>query len=281
MNDAKQFAGKAALVTGGGSGIGRAIAEKFASAGASVIVSDKSGASAAEVVRTIEDAGGKAVACVGDLTQMPAAQALAETARREFGGLHVAVNAAGGGYIRGAEAPIGEILYDRWKEELDRNLETTFLAMHVALPLMAETTDHGSLVNISSLAGLFGGPGNPGYFAAKHAVIGLSKHAALAYAGRVRVNVICPGAIPTPGMLGAFGGNPAMLAQIAKNPVGREGTSDDVANAALWLSSDAASFLTGVVLPVDGGVHASTIASVKTAAKQDSDVERKQPATAP
>jgi len=274
MSDVAQFAGKTVLVTGGGSGIGRSVAETFASAGANVIVADMNPVTSAEVVGVIGDAGGRAVACIGDLTQMAAAQTLARTARDEFGGLHIAVNAAGGGHVPGAGPPIGEILHDRWKEELDRNLETAFLSMHVELPLIAETTDLGSVVNISSLAGLFGGPGNPGYFAAKHAVIGLSKHAALAYAGRVRVNVICPGAIPTPGMLEAFGGNPQFLAQIGNNPVGRAGRAEDIANAALWLASDSASFITGILLPVDGGTHASTIASVRSGAKADSDSEQ-------
>lgn len=266
MIEAQQFAGKVALVTGGGSGIGRAIALKFASVGASVILADINGTTAAGVVAEIEGAGGRAVACVGDLTRMPAAQSLARTALNEFGGLHMAVNAAGGGYVEGAELPIGEIAYDRWKAELDRNLETTFLSMHVALPLIAQTTDRGSLVNISSLAGMFGGPGNPAYFAAKHAVIGLTKHAALAYAGRVRVNAICPGAIPTPGMLDAFGGDPAFLSQMGQNPAGKAGDPSDIAEAAFWLCSEAAAFVDGIILPVDGGVHATTIASVRTSA---------------
>lgn len=269
MSDAKQFSGKVALVTGGASGIGRAIALEFASAGASVIVADLNAAGTAEVIREIEEAGGQAIPCVGDLTRMEAAEALASTARGEFGGLHIAVNAAGGGYVKGAELPIGKIAHDRWKAELERNLETAFLSMHTTLPLIAETTDRGSLVNISSLAGMFGGPGNPGYFAAKHAVIGLTKHAALAYAGRVRANAICPGAIPTPGMLDAFGGNPAFLDQIGENPVGRAGEARDIAAAALWLSSEAASFVNGIILPVDGGTHATTIASVRTSASKE------------
>lgn len=269
MSDARPFTGKVAVVTGGGSGIGRAIAQEFALAGASVIVADLNGVATAEAVSEIEAAGGHAVACVGDLTRMDAAELLAETARSEFGGLHMAVNAAGGGYVKGAELPVGEIAHDRWKAELERNLETTFLSMHVELPLIAETTDKGSLVNISSLAGMFGGPGNPGYFAAKHAVIGLTKHAALAYAGRVRANVICPGAIPTPGMLDAFAGSPAFLAQIGQNPVGRAGNVGDIAAAALWLSSEAAGFVNGIILPIDGGVHATTIASVRTSARSE------------
>lgn len=266
MPEAQAFAGKVALVTGGGSGIGRAIARKFAAAGASVVLADIDPSTAAEAVEEIEGAGGRAIASVGDLTQMPAAQSLATTAKNAFGGLHMAVNAAGGGYVEGAELPIGEIPYDRWKAELDRNLETTFLSMHVALPLITQTTSRGSLVNISSLAGMFGGPGNPGYFAAKHAVIGLTRHAALAYAGRVRVNAICPGAIPTPGMLDAFGGAPEFLSQLGQNPAGRAGEASDIAEAAFWLCSDASAFVDGIILPVDGGIHATTIASVRTSA---------------
>ena len=248
------FAGRVALVTGGGSGIGRAAAELFARHGASVLVADRDDEGGAATVALIEGVGGTArfqrvdVADPDDVTAMVAA------AVEAFGRLDVALNNAG---MPGTYASLDQQTIADWDRTLAVNLTGVFLSMQAEIPVMLETGG-GAIVNTASAAGLIGFANLPAYVASKHGVVGLTKAVALEFARKdVRVNAVCPGTIRTP-MLEGFAGSEEALQGMGKMlPVGRLGTSEEVAEAAVWLCSDAASFITGHALCVDGGVIAT------------------------
>jgi len=241
-----------ALVTGGASGIGRAIAERFAREGARVVVADKNGTRAAETVSRIVAAGGEALAVTTDVTDASAVAALAEAAMERFGRVDVLVNNAG--FSAGDE--ILTIDEATWALNLEINLTSVYRCCRAFLPGMLER-GRGAIVNVSSVNGLTG-LGEEGYAAAKAGMVSLTQNMALKYGPRgVRVNALAPGTVQTPIWDARLAADPAVFAHLVPwYPLGRVGEPEDVAHAALFLASNEAAWITGVVLPVDGGLMA-------------------------
>lgn len=247
--------GRVALVTGGASGIGRATVERLVAAGASVVVADLDGPTAARLVAGLPDAAGRARSVEADVTDPAAVDAAVATAVDELGGLHLAVNSAG---TAGTFAALPDQRLEAWERTLAVNLTGTFLCLQRELPAIV-ASGGGAVVNVSSAAGLMGFANLPAYVASKHGVIGLTKSVALEYArAGVRVNAVCPASIRTPMLEGFAGGDEQVLEGMGRGqPVGRLGTPEEVAAAIVWLCSDAASFVTGHAMAVDGGVLAT------------------------
>jgi NAD(P)-dependent dehydrogenase (short-subunit alcohol dehydrogenase family) len=248
------FKGKVAFVTGGANGIGRATALAFAHAGASVVVADVSEDNQ-ETVRLIEDSGGRALAVMCDVTHPEDVKRALDETIKTFGRLDFAFNNAG---IEQKPALMASLDETQWNRIINVNLGGVFLCMKYELELMLKGGG-GAIVNTASGAGVKGFKDQAAYVAAKHGVVGLTKAAALDYAPHnIRINVVCPGIIDTP-MMGRFGGGTAEGWQrerelgAARQPIGRVGRTDEIANAVLWLCSDAASFVVGHAMVVDGG----------------------------
>ncbi len=251
-----RLAGKVALVTGAGSGIGRAAAVRFAAEGAAVGVLDLVADAADETVELIGKDGGRAVAVTADVGDAAQLAAAVERVAAGLGPVGVLYNNAGvdsAGSVAVAEE-------DDWDRALRVNAKGTFL---VSRAVLAHMPDGGAIVNQGSVAGLVGVPNFAAYCAAKGAVIALTRSMAVDLAPRgIRVNVICPGTVYTPlmePMLRARGGGDlqAGLAKtLLKYPIGRLGTPEEIANVALFLASDEASFMTGSVVTPDGGMTA-------------------------
>jgi NAD(P)-dependent dehydrogenase (short-subunit alcohol dehydrogenase family) len=245
----KSLENKVAIVTGGGSGIGKAISLLYASEGAKIVVTDIDEKGGIETVSEIKAQGGEAVFVRAD-TSMPAdSESVVEQTVKQYGGLHIAVNNAG---IGGPLKPTGEYPIDSWNKVISINLSGVFYGLRYQIPAML-ASGGGNIVNIASILGKVGTPGSPAYVAAKHGVIGLTEAAALEYAKQnVRINSIGPGYILTPLLTKSL--NPdAMKALEGLHPMGRLGTAQEVAELALWLNSDKASFVTGSYYNVDGG----------------------------
>jgi len=242
------LAGKTALVTGAGSGIGREIAYRFADENANVVVSDMNETGGAETVAGILQRKGHAIFLRADTSNPKDSDATVRAAVEEFGAVHIAVNNAG---IGGASAPVGEYPIDSWDRVIAVNLSGVFYGMRYQIPAML-AAGGGSIVNISSVLGQVGFRNSAAYVAAKHGILGLTKSAALEYGTRqIRVNAVGPGFIMTPLLKNM---SPETLKVVeGMHAVGRLGTSDEVAQMVLWLSSDHASFVTGAYYPVDGG----------------------------
>ncbi len=249
------LAGKVALVTGGASGIGRATALAMAREGARVVVADVAEAGGAETVQRIAAAGGQAVFQRADVAEPDDVEALVRCAVETYGRLDCAFNNAG---IEGAVAAPHEYPDDVFDRVIAVNLKGVWLCLKAEVRQML-AQGGGAIVNTASAAGLVGAPTISAYDASKHGVVGLTKSFALAYARQgIRVNAVCPGIIRTPMVERSFlARDPNAAARLeASEPVGRLGTPEEVAEAVVWLCSDAASFVTGVALPVDGGMVA-------------------------
>ena len=241
--------GKVALVTGAASGIGRATALALARDGARVLVADRDGAGVQAVAKAIAQQGGEAVATQTDVSQPEQVEAMVRAAVDAFGRLDCAVNGAG---ILATPALLHELALDQWERTLAVNLTGVFLCMQHELRVMREQ-GAGSIVNVASGGGVLGTPALGHYCASKHGVLGLTKTAALENArGGVRVNAICPGSTDTPMLQGFMGSSPEARKMIlASAPPGRLGTAEEVAQAAVWLCSDRASYVSGESLFVD------------------------------
>ncbi|HXX85652.1 MAG TPA: SDR family oxidoreductase [Casimicrobiaceae bacterium] len=251
-NGKGQFTGKVAFVTGAASGIGRSAAIAFAREGASVVVADVSDQGNRETARMIEEQGGRTLAVRCDVTRAEDVKAALHKTIEAFGRLDIAFNNAGvepKKLVRTAE-----VEEEEWDRIINIDLRGVFLCMKHEIPLMLKQGG-GAIVNTSSGAGVIGIKGNPAYAAAKHGVIGLTRSAALEYAAaNVRVNAVCPGYVDTPMMARFTGGTAEGRARVvSEEPIGRMAQPEEIANAVLWLCSDASSFTVGHALVVDGG----------------------------
>jgi len=250
----QQFSGKVALVTGGASGLGRASAIALAQEGAKVAVSDVSVSEGETTARMISAAGGQAIFVRADVTNSAEVEALVQETAKTFGRLDLALNNAG---IDGARARTADYPEDIWHQVININLTGVFLCLKFELPLMVKQGS-GVIINMSSVAGVTGFPGHAAYTASKHGVIGLTKTAAIDYAkAGIRVNAICPAYTRTPMLSRMLEQRPDLEAKlISRVPLRRLGTAEEVAQAVLYLFSDAAAFITGHSLVMDGGIVA-------------------------
>jgi NAD(P)-dependent dehydrogenase (short-subunit alcohol dehydrogenase family) len=247
-------AGKAALVTGAASGIGRASALALAREGARVLVSDLDAEGAEAVAKEIAAAGGEARSLRADVTREPDVAALVRAALDAFGRLDCAVNNAG---ITGGGGLVQDIGLASWQQTLLVNLTSVFLCLKHEIPVMKQQGG-GAIVNVASGAGVIAVPGLSPYCASKHGVLGLTKTAAVENARTgVRVNAVCPGSTDTPMLRAAMASSPQLEKMIlASTPAGRLGLAGEVAEAVLWLCCDRASFVNGDAVLVDGGAVA-------------------------
>lgn len=238
---------RSAIVTGSGSGIGRAIAHELAASGASVLVLDRDGATAEIVAKEIHEQGGTAQAFQGDVTDLASIDASIDAAN-SMAPLRIAVNNAG---ILGPVAPVDSYDVEGWHQVLNVNLTSVFYGLSRQLPAIA-ANGGGSIINTASIAGAVGFANFSGYTASKHGVVGLTKSAALDYADKgVRVNAVGPAFVRTP-LVDPFG--EAGLTELEpKHPLGRLALPTEIAAMVAFLASDAASFITGSLQMVDGG----------------------------
>ena len=252
-----QLNGKVALVTGGTSGIGRAAAVALAREGAKVVVASRRQPEGAETVKMITGAGCQAIFVETDVAHTREIQALVARTVQTYGRLDVAFNNAG---IEGTPfVPAAEYDEETWDRVLNVNLKAVWLCMKYEIAQMLKNGG-GSIVNMSSVAGLAGTRVGVAYTASKHGVIGLTRAAAVEYATQgIRINAVCPAVIQTrmgdDVIAAASGGDARVGDQLIKqlHPLGRVGTAEEVAEAVVWLSSNAASYVTGHALPIDGG----------------------------
>jgi len=252
-----QLMGKVALVTGAGSGIGRAVAQSFAREGASVVALSRTSGPLEETVAAITAQGGTVIALPTDVTNSEQVQHAIHTAVTHYGGLHILFNGAGGSGHAFGDGPIDECSEAGWDATLEMNLKGIFLCCKYGIAALKATKAGGSVINLSSVLGLLGDAhfATHAYAASKAAVVGLTRAMAVYYAPEnIRCNVLCPGLIETK-MSQRAQQDPAVLASLGQwQPLGaRLGTPEEVADVALFLASDASRFLTGVTVPVDGG----------------------------
>lgn len=246
------LAGASAFVTGAASGIGRATALRFAREGAKVTLVDIDRKGLEKTLAELNRNGSEAALCVADVSEAAGVSQAIAVAVEAFGPVLVAFNNAG---VEGLRLPIAGYPDDDFDRTLRINLRSVWLCMKAQIPGMVAAR-RGSIVNTASALGLVGATCQPAYVASKHAIVGLTRATALDYATHgIRVNCLCPGVIATPMVTErALGPHPELeQTWLNAQPVGRFGTADEVAAAAVWLSSDAASFVTGHALSIDGG----------------------------
>ena len=246
-----QLDGKVALITGAGSGIGRASALVFAREGAKVALADIVVEGGEETVRMVKEAAGEAFFIKADVSNAADVEAMVNTVVETYGRIDCAYNNAG---IEGQLASTDEYAEDMFDKVIGINLTGVWLCMKYELPHMLKQGS-GAIVNTASGAGLIGVAGMSAYVASKHGVVGLTKTAALEYAkSGIRVNAVCPGLIQTPMVERITNGHPQLgEALVAAEPIGRTGRPEEIAESVVWMCSDAASFVTGHAMSVDGG----------------------------
>lgn len=245
------FAGKVALVTGGSAGIGRATARAFAAAGASVVLADLDEAGGKAVVQELRDAGQTAVFMQADISQAAEVSRLIADTVATFGRLDCAHNNAG---ILGGVARVADVAEDEFDRLMSVNLKGVWLCLKEEILQMQRQGEGGTIVNTASIAGIRGSAWLPIYSTTKHGVVGLTRAAALGYAEEgIRVNAICPGYVDT-----QMVNNTPLLQQRAaeRTPMGRLAAPEEIAAAVVWLCSDAAAYMTGEMMVLDGGVTA-------------------------
>jgi NAD(P)-dependent dehydrogenase (short-subunit alcohol dehydrogenase family) len=242
---------KIALITGGGSGIGRAAAILYANEGAKVIVSNRNAENGNETVRMIKDAGGEGIYIQTDISKKSDVETLISTIVQKYGRLDCAFNNGG---VDGKPAPLVDCEEEDWDEIIGINLKGTYLLMKYEIRQMLKQ-GYGAIVNMSSACGIVARPNRCAYTASRHGVEGLTKVGALEYASSgIRINAVGPSSIKTAIYQRSTKGNPEKEELYASvHPIGRVGEPEEVAHAALWLSSDAASFVSGHTLRIDGG----------------------------
>jgi NAD(P)-dependent dehydrogenase (short-subunit alcohol dehydrogenase family) len=251
---ADTLAGKVVLVTGGSSGIGRAAALAFGRRGGRVVVAGRRVPEGEETARKVREAGAEAIFVQTDITRAGEVETLIDRVVSKFGGLDCAFNNAG---ITGEMAPTADCTEENWHRTISVNLTAVWYSMKQEIRQMLKQ-GAGAIVNNASIAGLVGMRGGPAYSASKGGVIQLTRTAALEYAkSGIRVNAVCPGFIATPMTEAHSANNPDLEPWIRKiQPMGRLGTADEIAEAVVWLCSEAASFVTGQALAIDGGTVA-------------------------
>lgn len=244
----KSLESKVAIITGAGSGIGKATAELFAKEGANVVVADISEKHGKAVVEEIKKNGGEAFFVKADSSKPTDNEALVQQTLQKYGSLDIAVNNAG---IGGPLGTTAEYPIDGWQKVIDINLSGVFYGLRYQIPAMLP--NGGSIINIASILGQAGTKFSPAYVAAKHGVVGLTKAAALEYADKkIRINSVGPGYIKTPLVMNTLGAD-ALNSLVTLHPIGRLGEPEEIAEMILWLASSKSSFATGAYYPVDGG----------------------------
>ncbi len=251
---AERFKNKSVIVTGAGSGIGRATAALFASEGARTVVVDRNEADARETAKRIQAAGGEVIAIACDVSVEAQVKAMVATVVKAFGRIDVAFNNAGVGASGFAVGDEEEVAWDRI---VDVNLKGVYLCMKHEIAEMLKTGG-GAIVNTASVAGLVGEKGIASYSASKHGVVGLTRTTALDYIDKkIRINAICPGATRTQILMDWFQDPKVEAAILSRHPIGRIAEPEEIGRVALFLASDDASFIVGQAIAVDGGLTAT------------------------